>query len=153
MSSGPARSASGVPAEGAVSRVTHRVNFHETDAMGIVHHANYLKYLEQARVVWMDEHDRPYREYMARDTHFATTHVSLDYHRPARFDDVLEICVWLANLRGASLRMEYVVTHGDEKLLSAATEHALVDGQGRIQRIPKERREALRAFAVSSGRP
>ena len=37
----------------------HRVQFFETDAMGIVHHANYVRYLEMARIEWMDLHDRP----------------------------------------------------------------------------------------------
>jgi acyl-CoA thioester hydrolase len=36
--------------------VQHRVPFYETDAMGVVHHANYVKYLELARIAWLDEH-------------------------------------------------------------------------------------------------
>ena len=48
----------------------HRVPFYETDAMGIVHHANYVKYLELARVVYLEEHDRSYRDYMAEGLHF-----------------------------------------------------------------------------------
>ena len=51
--------------------------------MGIVHHANYVRYLELARIVWMDEHDRPYREYMADGLHFSTTRVDLRYVRSA----------------------------------------------------------------------
>ena len=45
------------PAGATTSTVRHRVPFYETDAMAIVHHANYVRYFELARVVWLDEHD------------------------------------------------------------------------------------------------
>ena len=58
--------ADGPPPGATASSVRHHVPFFETDAMGIVHHANYVRFLELVRVVWMDEHDRPYREYAMR---------------------------------------------------------------------------------------
>ncbi len=129
------------------TRIRHRVAFFETDAMGIVHHANYVRWLELARVAWMDEHDRPYREYMASGLHFATTVVEVRYHRAAAFDDSVEIVTWLAWVRGASLRMEYVVHRGEELVASGATEHAMVNPEGRPRRIPVERRASLAAHA------
>lgn len=130
----------------------HRVPFYETDAMGIVHHANYVRYLELARITWMDEHDRPYREYVAEGLHFATTRVELDYRRSAAFDDVLEIATWMEWVRGASLRMAYDIRRGDEIVAIGATEHAMVGLDGRPRRIPRERRELLakRALAKAS---
>lgn len=130
--------------------VQHRVPFYETDAMGIVHHANYLHYLELARVAWMDEHDRPYREYVAEGLHFATTHVEIDYRRPAAFDDVLQISTWLEWVRGASLRMAYSVVCRDVLLAAGATEHAMVDLEGRPRRIPLERRARLARHVVTA---
>jgi acyl-CoA thioester hydrolase len=133
------------PAAAATSSLEHRVPFYETDAMGIVHHANFVNYLELARVVFMDEHDRPYRDYMAAGLHFATTHVEIDYRRPLRFDDRVEISTWLVELRGASLRMAYVLRCHGEVVASAATEHALVDESGRPRRIPVDHRQRLRS--------
>ncbi|MDG1402103.1 MAG: thioesterase family protein, partial [Candidatus Binatia bacterium] len=89
----------------AEATLHHRVQFFETDAMGIVHHANYVRYLEMARIEWMDIHDRPYSEYVAMDRHFSTTRVEIDYKRAARFDDRLVTRVRLAWVRGASLGM------------------------------------------------
>jgi len=111
--------------------------------MGIVHHANYVRFLEEARVVWLDEHDRPYRDYAAEGLHFATTHVEVDYRKSARFDDWLDVTTWLEWLRGVSLRMAYEIRRGDELVATAATEHAMVDLQGRPRRIPAERRAVL----------
>ena len=139
-----ARAPLGPPPGAVASTVSHRVAFYETDAMGIVHHANYVRFLELARVRWMDEHHRPYREYMAEDLHFATTRVELDYHRSAKFDDELSVTVWPAWVRGASLRMDYELSGPDGRVVSGGTEHAMVDGEGRLRRIPREHRDAMR---------
>jgi acyl-CoA thioester hydrolase len=133
------------PAAAATSSLEHRVPFYETDAMGIVHHANFVNYLELARVVFMDEHDRPYRDYVAAGLHFATTHVEIDYRQPLRFDDRVEICTWLEELRGASLRMAYVLRCEGHVVACAATEHALVNEDGRPRRIPLDHRQRLQA--------
>jgi acyl-CoA thioester hydrolase len=131
------------PAFVPVSRYRHRVPFYETDAMGVVHHANYVRYLELARILWMDEHHRPYREYVAEGLHFATTRVELDYLRGVRFDEEVEIAVWAAWVRGASLRMEYVLRTASSVVARAVSEHAMVDGDGRVRRIPEPQRRAM----------
>jgi acyl-CoA thioester hydrolase len=128
------------------------VAFHETDAMGVVYHANYLRHFETARIAWMDAHHRPYREYVAAGRHWATTHAEIDYHQPARFDDTLEIATWPEWVRGASLRMAYRLGREDGALLvSGATEHALVDLEGRVRRLERADREALQATTGDGG--
>ena len=135
------------PPDIASSTVRHRVPFYETDAMGVVHHSNYVRYLELARIRWLDEHHRSYREYVAESQHFATTHVEVDYYRSAAFDDEIGITAWLEWIRGASLRMAYRLTASEGLICSGATEHALVDLRGRVQRIPREQRERLARLA------
>ena len=148
---GPSRDAAEGPPEGAaVTRSAHRVAFHETDAMGIVHHANYLRFFEQGRVRWLDEHDRPYRDYLSDGIHFAVTHTEVDHHRSAAFDDDLETETWLEWVRGASLRMAYRITCAQALVASGATEHASLDDDGRVRRIPREHRERLRALCAGA---
>jgi acyl-CoA thioester hydrolase len=125
------------------------VPFYETDAMGVVHHANYVRYLELARIVWLDEHDVPYARVVEQGVHYATTRVELSYHRATRFDDVVEIITWLDWVRGASLRMAYVLRCREEVVATGATEHAAVDLGGRLRRLPRERLEKLRTLAAS----
>jgi acyl-CoA thioester hydrolase len=127
--------------------VRHRVPFYETDAMGIVHHSNYVRYLELARIAWMDEHDRPYREYMQDGLHFSTTRVDLRYLRSAGFDDLLDVSTWLEWVGGASLCLGYEIDRDGARIAEGSTEHAMIDGSGRPRRIPAERRAALSALA------
>ena len=127
----------------AVTLLRHRVAFYQTDAMGILHHANYLHLLEMARVAWMDEHDEPYRNWVALGLHFAVTRVEVQYRRAVRFDDQVETRVWLEWVRGASLAMAYELRCEGELVASARSEHAMVSSEGRPARIPAERRARL----------
>ncbi len=137
---------SGSPPRGAKTSTTeHRVSFYETDAMGVVHHSNYLRFFEISRVSWLEEHDRPYTDYLADGLHFAVTRIEVDYHHSARFDDRLRITTWLEWVRGASLRMAYRVECGEDTLATGATEHAAINDAGRVRRIPRPQRERLAA--------
>lgn len=141
----------GAPAGALTTTLLHRVGFFETDGMGIVHHSNYLRFCENARVAWLEEHDRAYTAWIAAGLHFAVTRVELDYQRPARFDDRLEITTWLEWVRGASLAMGYAITCRGTLLVQGRTEHASVDDAGRVRRIPREDRERLGRHALGAG--
>jgi acyl-CoA thioester hydrolase len=137
----------------AVTLLRHRVAFYQTDAMGILHHANYLHLLEMARVAWMDEHDEPYRNWVALGLHFAVTRADVQYRRAVRFDDFVETRVWLEWVRGASLAMAYELSCEGELVATARTEHAMVSIDGKPTRIPAERRARLEQKSPALGRP
>lgn len=118
--------------------------------MGIVHHSNTVRYLELARVVLLEEHDVPYTWYIENGIHFAVTRVEVDYLESIRFDDTVRVEVWVDWVRGASMRIHYTLHVGDRRVAVAATEHASIDEEGRVRRIPKERRTSLRALAAPS---
>jgi acyl-CoA thioester hydrolase len=140
------------PPEGVLqTTVRHRVGFYQTDAMGIMHHANYLHLLETARVRWLEEHHRPYTAYIAEGRHFAVTRVDLHYRRAARFDDELLTTVWVDWVRGASLEMAYVVRCERELVAWGHTEHAMVSDAGRPVPIPTDARRELASRAARAG--
>jgi acyl-CoA thioester hydrolase len=144
-------SAASSPPDGAVvSTYRHRVAFFETDAMGVVHHANYIRHLELVRVQWLDEHDQPYRLYAEQGLHYATTHMEIDYRRSTGFDDVIEIDAWLDWVRGASIRIDYALRCEGACVATASSVHAMVGRNGRVRRIPRERAENLRGLALRS---
>jgi acyl-CoA thioester hydrolase len=146
------------PAAGATTAIRYRVPFFDTDAMQVVHHANYVRYLELARLQFLEEYDAPYARYLEQGLHFAVTRCELSYRRPARFGDELTIRCWLQRVGGASLALGYEIARGSEQLATACTEHALIDareaedpgrsGVPRVARIPRERLRALRALVA-----
>lgn len=131
------------PAGVRTSSLHYRVPFYDTDAMRVVHHARYVHYLELARIVFLDEHDRPYREYVAEGLHYAVTRVEVLYQLPARFDDRLEVVCWLDWLKRVSLQIGYVIRRGSDLIATAATEHAMVSDEGKLTAIPPARRAVL----------
>ena len=137
-----------IPAGAITSTVTVRVPFFDTDAMGVVHHANYVRYLELARVRLLEEHQRPYTEWLARGLHFAVTKVDVDFHRAARFDDAIAVSAWVRWVRGASLAIGYALVAEGETLVTGTTEHAMVDDNGRLRRIPRELRQEMAALVA-----
>src|SRR5262245_6203550 len=113
--------------------------------MRIVHHARYVHYFELSRIAFLDEHDRPYRDYVAEGLHYAVTRCEVGYQMPARFDDRLEVTCWIDWLKRVSLAIGYVIRRGDDLIATGATEHAMVSDEGKLVPIPAGRREVLQA--------
>ena len=82
--------------------------YHETDQMGVIHHANYVKWMEEARVAFMDEtFGFGYVEMEANDVFSPVVGVELSYRRPVRFADRVEIEVSIASYTGTRLMLNY----------------------------------------------
>ena len=127
-----------------------RVFYEDTDFTGIVYHANYLRFMERGRTNYLRLLGAGHRELFeetekeAPGFHFVVRHMDIDFLKPARMDDVLEIVTAAEEVRGASITMHQKVMRGDELLIEARVQVAFVS-QGRAQRIPKPLREAMSA--------
>jgi acyl-CoA thioester hydrolase len=133
-----------------VTKVDYRVPFYDTDAMGVVHHSNYVRYLELARVRFLEQHDEPYASYMAQGLHVVVTRVDISLKRATRFDEILTVTCWIERVRRASIAFCYQIRCGDQLTALASTEHAVIDLQGKPARIPKARRARLLELASPS---
>jgi acyl-CoA thioester hydrolase len=117
---------------------THRlrVRFAETDAMGIVHHAAYLPYLEEARVEYLRAIGHPYLEVRAEGVDFAVLEATVSYLAPLRFDDVVDVHVVLAASTRATFQIAYLLTVEGRPSATAVTVHGCVTPDGRPTRLP-----------------
>jgi len=117
-----------------------RVRYAETDQMGIVHHSNYIVWFEAARSDYCRTIDMPYTEWEANDVLLVVAEVSLRYKRPAFFDDLLLICVRVAEVRSRSVRFAYeVIRKLDSELLATGeTLHVVTDNSRRIRSLPPD---------------
>jgi len=113
-----------------------RVRFAETDAMGIVHHSRYLPYLEEARVEYLRGLGHPYAELRAEGVDYAVLEAFVQYRRPLRFDDVVEVHLRFGAATRASFQMAYLLTVGDEVRATAVTVHGCVNAAGKPVRMP-----------------
>lgn len=116
-----------------------RVIYGDTDQMGFVYYANYLRFFEAGRNEYLRARGLPYREVEARfRVHLPVVEAQVKYRSPARYDDELVVETALAQLGRASARFEYALRRGDELLATGHTVHACVLHDGKITRLPAE---------------
>jgi acyl-CoA thioester hydrolase len=131
--------------EAGVHRYAVRVYFEDTDAGGIVYHANYLRFAERARTEALRAMGLPHSDMMLRHGMiFVVRHAELDYQRPARLDDSLVIETTTVAVRGASAKLRQRVLRGAETLVVVdVTLVSVRQDTGRADRIPAAWRDAL----------
>ncbi|HEY0330674.1 MAG TPA: tol-pal system-associated acyl-CoA thioesterase [Rhodopseudomonas sp.] len=131
-------------------RMQIRVYYEDTDFSGIVYHANYLRFMERGRTNYLRllgaEQSALFAEAQSEAPGFAfvVRAMQLDFLKPAKMDDVLEIVTRPLEVRGASITMHQQVKRGDAVLIEATVKVAFV-AQGRARPIPKPLRVAMAA--------
>jgi len=116
-----------------------RVIYADTDAMGIVYHANYIKWFEVGRAELMREIGIIYSELEALGYKLPVTKIGCHYLLPAKYDDVLNIETEITSIKQASVRFDYIIR--DEKkeqiLAKGFTIHPFINSDGKIVRVPR----------------
>lgn len=130
-----------------------RVYFEDTDFSGVVYHASYLRFMERGRSDFLRLVGSDHAALFSGDdgVSFAVRRMSIDFRRPARIDDVLEIRTRTEEMRGASMLLAQEVRRGGELLVSASVQVALVSATGRARRIPAELRAVLGGRSEEAG--
>lgn len=115
-----------------------RVRYAETDAMGFLHHANYIVHFEIARTELFRATGGNYRSLEERGYFLVVVSVECKYKRPARYDDNLSVRVRLANWTGAKLIHEYEVHREGELIATGKSVLACLNRAGEVQRMSLE---------------
>lgn len=140
--------------DGAIGDGRHvmqvRVYYEDTDFSGIVYHANYLRFMERGRTNYLrllgaDQHAL-FAEAQSEAPGFAfvVRTMQIDYLKPAKMDDVLDVITWPVEVKGASILLAQEVRRGADVLVEAKVRVAFVSG-GRARPIPKALRVAMKA--------
>lgn len=131
----------------AMVRTQLRVIYGDTDQMGFVYYANYLRYFEAGRNEFIRAKGLRYRDFEERhQLLLPVVETAVRYQVPARYDDLISVETSLAEIRRASARFDYRLLREDGQLLATGhTLHACVDAGGRVQRMPQELLDRLSA--------
>lgn len=125
-----------------------RVYFEDTDAGGIVYHANYLKFAERARTEMLRLLGHAQFDLLAQqEIGFTVRRCEVDYLAPARLDDSLEVRTRLLDVRGASLGLSQTVSRGETALARLTLRIACMHRSGRPARLPDAIRSVLETLA------
>jgi acyl-CoA thioester hydrolase len=119
-----------------------RVYYEDTDFSGAVYHANYLKFCERARSDWLRLLGIWHNELDLRFG-FVVRRLACDFLKPARIDDVLEVESRFEAIAGARLELDQRISRDGKTIFQARVTVALVDGEGRPRRLPRQMAETL----------
>lgn len=112
------------------------VRYYETDAQGVVHHANYFCYFELARVEMLKAMGHDYAD-LERDGYLLVVHkIECRYLAPARFGDRLKVVTRVTRATPARIEHAYRVLSGERLLAEASSTIACIDRQGNVSRMP-----------------
>ncbi|WP_112324127.1 tol-pal system-associated acyl-CoA thioesterase [Oceanibium sediminis] len=124
-----------------------RVYYEDTDMAGIVYYANYLKFMERGRSDAVREMGIDQGAMREAGLAFAVAHLSIDFHAPARFDDMLSVHTDILRTGGATLEMAQQIRVQERRIVTAQVRIACMTLDGRVARIPA----AIRAQFGAAG--
>jgi len=129
-----------------IQRIETRVTYAETDAMGIVYYAHYLRWFEMGRTELMRNLGIAYRELEEQGIYLPVSEVFCKYHTAAKYDDILTVETSVDFLKRASIQFAYRILRKEDGavLVTGTTLHAFVDQEGKIVKVPASLKEKLR---------
>ena len=130
-----------------------RIYYEDTDFSGLTYHANYLRFMERGRTNYLRLLGADHRALFEETQHeapgfaFVVRSMIIEFLKPARMDDVLDIVTTPMEVKGASITLLQQCRRGDDLLVEARVRVAFVSG-GKAQRIPKPLRLAMESSRI-----
>lgn len=131
-----------------MSDYIHTVQYYETDKMGITHHSNYIRWMEEARIAFMESIGLSYAR-MEEDGLFSpVTAVDCKYLTPTTFPDAVSIHVTVEEFKGVKLRLKYTMLNDSKKTVCEGhSEHCFLDRNNKIVALKKTNPALYNKFA------
>ncbi len=115
----------------------HKVQYYETDMMGVTHHSNYIRWMEEARVDLMDRIGFPYSRMEAEGVLCVVKSLQVNFLKPCTFGDEVDIAVTVRDFNGVVVTLAYDMKVRDELVFSGTSEHVFLNREGRFVRMKK----------------
>jgi len=110
---------------------THKVNYYETDRMGVTHHSNYIRFMEEARVAFLDAIGANYAQTEADGIISPVIEVGGKFKQTTTFDDVIEISVRIVSNTTFKLKLGYEMRCRDKVVFEGYSLHCFLDKKGK----------------------
>ena len=121
-----------------MSTYKHTIQYYETDKMGITHHSNYIRFMEEARIHFLKEAGWPYDKLEEEGVISPVVGVTCDYKKTTTFPDELEITVAVLEVSPVKFKFGYTMTVAETVVCTATSTHCLLSKDGRPISIQKQ---------------
>ncbi len=121
----------------------HKVQYYETDKMGIVHHSNYIRWFEEARVDWLEQIGCTMQSIEADGVLIPVMSVTCNYHSMVRFGDEVAVAIKISKFNGVKIEMEYEIRDvaTGELRTTGSSSHCFIDKDGKLISLKKSKPE------------
>lgn len=118
----------------------HKVKYYETDKMGITHHSNYIRWMEEARIDFLDQIGYGYDKLEADGIMSPVIGIECDYKLPTTFADEVSITAGIKEFKGVKLMIEYVMKNAktNEIVFKGISKHCFINKEGKPIILKKE---------------
>ena len=124
----------------------HVVQYYETDKMGIVHHSNYIRWMEEARMDFLSQIGWNYKTIEDNGIISPVTSVECKYIKTTAFSDIIQIAVRVEEFKGVKLKLRYEMKRDDALVCEGYSEHCFLNNDGKIINIKKTSPEFYKAL-------
>uniref|UniRef100_UPI0040564E1E acyl-CoA thioesterase n=1 Tax=Acetatifactor sp. TaxID=1872090 RepID=UPI0040564E1E len=116
----------------------HKVQYYETDKMGIVHHSNYIRWMEEARIDFLGQIGWEFKKLEEMGIVSPVTAVDCKYKVSTYFADNIDITVVVEEFKGVKLKLRYEMRRGEELVCEGRSEHCFMNEEGKIVSMKRE---------------
>ena len=120
-----------------VERYGRKVNYYETDQMGVVHHSNYIRWMEEARVSFLEKIGIGYDKMEEDGIVSPVLSVNCDFKKPFKFGEEFLIELYVTSFDGIRLQLEYKIMKDEELCVLGTSKHCFVDKNFRPMHLKK----------------
>ena len=122
-----------------IKKYEHYVQYYETDRMGITHHSNYIRWMEEARVDFLRQIGWDYARLESEGIFSPVVSVSCKYKHSTTFSDMVSILVKIEEYTGIKLKLKYEISNSEGKIVcEGSSEHCFVNSNEKIIQLKKE---------------
>ncbi len=124
----------------------HKVQYYETDKMGVTHHSNYVRWMEEARIQYLAETGWSYKRIEEEGIISPVVSVECHYKKTTTFDDLVNIEVCVLEFTGVKLKLGYKMYLDDKLVCDGTSMHCFLNSEGRPVRLKKDYPDLYETF-------
>ena len=115
----------------------HKINYYETDRMGVTHHSNYVRFMEEARVDFLEKIGWGYEKMQAEGIISPVVSIECNYRQTTTFPDTIEVNIKILKLSAFKLTFGYTMTHDGKTVFTGKSSHCFLDKDSKPVMIEK----------------
>lgn len=116
----------------------HQIKYYETDKMSITHHSNYVRFMEEARIYFLEQIGWGFDKIEEQGIVSPVMNINCNYKKTTTFPDVLDIYVWVEKITTCKMTFGYKFMHNDDVVFTATSMHCFLNQKGQPVIVEKE---------------